>query len=104
MPGMEVRFNHPRQHEGIVCDDVPRLGFALDIENAQATLIVQKSTAHEQLPGRKNLSHIRGMFAIEGELIHRFYRLPGWARSIDHDKHCWFSFANHPCTIWYKAL
>ena len=63
---MQVRFNNPRLHKGIVCDDVPRLRNARDIENAQAALIVQKSTAHEQLPGRKNLLHILDMFVKKG--------------------------------------
>src|SRR5215472_14690142 len=42
MPGMQVRFNHLCQHKGIVLDDVPRLRFALDVENGQATLVVQE--------------------------------------------------------------
>ena len=63
---MQVRFKNPRQHRGIVCDYFPRLRFVGDIENAQAALIVQKSTAHEQLPGRKNLLHILDMFAKKG--------------------------------------
>ena len=25
MPGMQVRFNNPRQHKRILCDDFPRL-------------------------------------------------------------------------------
>jgi len=63
---MQVRFNNPLLHKGIVCDDVPRLRFACDIENAQGALIVQKRTAHEQLPGRKHLLHILVMFAKKG--------------------------------------
>ena len=63
---MQVRFKHPRQHCGIVCDDFARLRFALDIENAQAALNVQERTAHEELPGRKNLLHILDMFAKKG--------------------------------------
>ena len=34
MPGMQVRFNNPCLHKGIVGDNVPRLRFVLDIENA----------------------------------------------------------------------
>jgi hypothetical protein len=36
-----------------VGDDFLRLGEVFDIENAQATLIVQKSTAQEELSGLK---------------------------------------------------
>jgi len=63
---MQVRFNHPPQHERIVFHDLARLRFVLDIENAQTSLIVQKSTTNEQLPGRKHLIDIRAMFAITG--------------------------------------
>jgi hypothetical protein len=63
---MQVGFNNPRLHKGIVCDDFPRLREVFDIENAQAALIVQKSTSHEQLPGRKNLLHILDMFVKKG--------------------------------------
>src|SRR5215472_8224773 len=41
IPGMQVRLKAPRQHCGIASDDVPRLCFAGDIENAQAGLLVQ---------------------------------------------------------------
>ena len=69
IPGMQVRFNNPRLHKGIVCN-------ARDSENAQAALIVQKSTAHEQLLGGKNLLHILDMFVQQGLLVHRFPGLP----------------------------
>ena len=84
---MQVRFKNPRQHGRIVCDDFPRLRFVGDIENAQATLIVQKSTAHEELLGRKNLVHILAMFSIKGLLTNRFPLKPGWARGVDDDEH-----------------
>ena len=45
---MQVRFNNPRLHKRIMCDNFPRLRNARDIENAQAALIVQKSTAHDR--------------------------------------------------------
>ena len=37
-----------RQHGGIVREDFKCLRNARDIENAQATLIVQKRTAHDE--------------------------------------------------------
>jgi hypothetical protein len=79
---MRVRFNNPRLHKGIVCDDFQRLRNARDIENAQAALIVQKSTAHEQPPGSKNLVHILDMFAKKGLLSHRFHGLPSWYKAL----------------------
>jgi hypothetical protein len=80
LPGMQVRFNHSPQHKGIMLNDVPRLRFVLDIEDAYSTLIVEERTAHKELPGRKNLSHIREMFAKKGQFGYLFPGLPSRAR------------------------
>src|SRR6266487_880176 len=104
MPGMHMGLKDLRQHGGVVRDYLVCLRNACDIENAQATLIVQKRTAHEELPVSKNLVHIPAMFPIKRLLTNRLPGKPSWARGVDDDEHQWLSFANFRCASWYNAL
>src|ERR1700674_5288780 len=104
MPGMHMGLQELRQHGGIVREDFKRLRFGGDIENAQATLIVQKRTAHDELPVSKNLVHIPAMFPKKRLLRNRLPWKPGWARGVDDDKHHSLSFSNQRCATWYNAL
>src|SRR5260370_23997105 len=102
---MYMGLQELRQHGGIVREDFQRLRFVGDIENAQATLIVQKRTAHAQpLVSKKQLLHKPAMFPIKRLLRNRLPWKPGWARGVDDDEHHSFSFSNQRCASWYKAL
>jgi hypothetical protein len=92
---MQVWFQHPRLPKGIVCDNVPYLRNARDIEDSQGALHVRKRTAHEQLPGCKQLLPRLEMLAKQGLFGDPFPALPGRARGRKHGKHRWLPFARH---------
>src|SRR5260370_6857971 len=102
---MYMGLQELRQHGGIVREDFQRLRFVGDIENAQATLIVQKRTAHDEpLVSKKQLLHKPAMFPIKRLLRNRLPWKPGWARGVDDDEHHSFSFSNHLCATCSKPL
>ncbi len=77
MPGMHMGLQELRQHGGIVREYLVCLRFVRDIENAQATLIVQKRTAHDESLVSKKLLHVPPMFPEKGLLSNRFPWKPG---------------------------
>jgi len=84
---MHMGLQELRQHGGIVREYLLCLRFGGDTENAQATLIVQKRTAHDESLVSKNLLHIPAMFPIKRLLRNRLPWKPGWARGVDDDEH-----------------
>src|SRR5260370_40333791 len=102
---MYMGLQELRQHGGIVREDFQRLRFVGDIENAQATLIVQKRTAHdESLVSKKQLLHKPAMFPIKTLLRNRLPWKTGWTRGVDDAEPHSFSCSNRRCASWHKAL
>src|SRR5258708_1663606 len=104
MPGMHMGLKDLRQHCGIVRDYLVCLRDVRDIENAQATLISQKRTALDGLPGGKNL-----FLLLPWSPLKRFPRIrlplnPAWPRGEVNVEHKNLSFSNQRCARWYKAL
>src|SRR5258708_23606101 len=104
MRGMTMGLQELRRHGGIVREDFKRLRNARDIENAQAPLIVQKRTAHDEPLVSKQLVHIPAMFPIKRLLTNRLPRKPARARGGDHAETPWPSFSKQRCASWYNAL